>query len=71
MAQWMNLHQNNSFINRTQLPLFYEISEAIHLVLVGLTTGRQANGWAGRQANEIHVNFKFLKKLLKVTFRFV
>ena len=26
MAQWMNLHQNNSFVNQTQLPLLCEKS---------------------------------------------
>ena len=51
MVQWMNLHQNNSFINRIRLPLFCEISGAIHLVLMGLMAGRQAGGrQAGRQA---------------------
>ena len=38
MAQWMNLHRN-SFVNRTRLPLFCEISGAVHLALVGLTAG--------------------------------
>ena len=38
----MHLHCNNSFINRTQLPLLCEKSGAILLVLVGLTAGRQA-----------------------------
>ena len=38
MAQWMNLHRNNSFINRMQLFLLCEKSGAILLVLVGLST---------------------------------
>ena len=42
MAQWMNLHQNNIFVNRMQLPLLCEKSGAILLVLVGLMAGRQA-----------------------------
>ena len=29
MAQWINLHQNNSFINQTQLPLLCEKFGAI------------------------------------------
>ena len=40
MAQWMNLHRNNSFVICTQLPLLCEKSGAILLVLVGLTAGR-------------------------------
>ena len=42
IAQWMNLHQNNSFVNRTQLLLLYEKSESILLMLVGLTPVQQA-----------------------------
>ena len=47
MAQWINLHRNNIFINWMQLPLLCEKSGAILLVLVGLTAGRQA-GSQGR-----------------------
>ena len=43
MAQWINLNWNNSFINRTRLPLLCEKSGAILLVLVGLTAGRQSD----------------------------
>ena len=54
MAQWMNLHRNNSFVNWTQLPLLCEKSGAILLVLVGLMAGSPAGRpevWqAGRQA---------------------
>ena len=35
---------NNSFVNRTQLPLLCEKSGAILLVLVGLTAGSPAVG---------------------------
>ena len=49
MAQWMNLHRNNSFVNWTQLPLLCEKIGAIHLVLVGLTAVRQAGRLAVRQ----------------------
>ena len=42
MAQWINLHQNNIFVNRMQLPLLYEKSGVILLVLVGLMAGRPA-----------------------------
>ena len=39
MAQWINLHQNNSFVKWTQLPLLCEKSGPILLVLVGLMAG--------------------------------
>ena len=42
MTQWMNLHWNNIFINRMELPLLCENSEAILLVLVGLIADRPA-----------------------------
>ena len=70
MAQWMNLHQNNSFVNRTRLPLFCEISGAVHLALVDLMAGRQA-GWL---ADEIKVNFEIIKNCYGskyLTFRFI
>ena len=41
MAQWINLHRNNTFVNRMRLPLLCEKSGAILLVLVGLMAGRQ------------------------------
>ena len=41
-AQWINLHWNNIFVNRTRLPLLCENSGAILLVLVGLTAAWQA-----------------------------
>ena len=37
MAQWINLHRNNIFVNRIRLPLLCEKSGAILLVVVGLT----------------------------------
>ena len=53
MAQWMNLHRNNSFVNRMQLPLLCEKSEAIFPSASG-SYGRQAGG----QSGEILVDFK-------------
>ena len=41
MVQWLNLHQNESFINETQLATF-EKSGAILLVLVALMADQQA-----------------------------
>ena len=54
MVQWMNLHWNNSFINRTRLPLLCENSGAIFLVLVGPTAG----SLAGQQSEELLVDFE-------------
>ena len=42
VAQWINLHRNNIFINWTRLPLLCEKSGTILLALVDLTAGRQA-----------------------------
>ena len=57
MAQWMNLHKNNGFINWMQLPLLCEKSGAILLVLVGIM--------AGQQSDKILVDFEFLKILYR------
>ena len=54
-AQWMNLQRNSSFVNQTRFPLLCEKSGAILLVLVGLT--------AGRQSDEILVDFEVFKSL--------
>ena len=54
MAQWINLHRNNIFVDWTQLPLLCEKSGAILLVLVGLMAAWQA----GRQSDEIRQDLK-------------
>ena len=54
MAQWINLHRNNSFVNGMRLPLLCEKSGAILLVLVGLTAAWQAD----RQSDEIREELK-------------
>ena len=59
VAQWINLNQNNSLINQTQLPLLCEKSGAILLVLVGLMADRLAD----RQSDQILVDSKILKIL--------
>ena len=41
MAQWINVLQNNNFINPTQLPLLCEKTGAIAIVETGLTAGWQ------------------------------
>ena len=58
MVQWMNLLQNNIFINRMRLPLLYEKSGAILLVLVGLVAGRP-----GVQSDKILVDLLIFKIL--------
>ena len=67
MAQWVNRLRNNIFVNPPPLPL---LSGALHLAQPGLTAGRQA----GRQADEIQVNFENFKvgcRLKYLTCRFV
>ena len=54
MAQWMNVRQNNSFVNWTRLPLLCEKFGAILLMLVGLTAVWQA----GRQSDKIREDLK-------------
>ena len=70
MAQWVNRLRNNIFVNPPPLRLSCEISGALHLAQPGLTAGRQA----GRQADEIQVNFENFKigcRLKYSCFRFV
>ena len=70
MVQWINRLRNNIFINPSPLPLSCEISGALHLAQPGLMAGRQA----GRQADEIQVNFENFKigcRLKYSSFRFV
>ena len=57
MAQWINLHRSNIFVNRTQLPLLCEKSGAILLVLVGLTVAWQAGRPAVRRNKGRFENF--------------
>jgi len=45
MVYTINLHWNNTFVNRQQLPLLCETSGAILLALLDLMAGRQS----GRQ----------------------
>ena len=66
MAQWVNRLRNNIFVNLPPLPLLCEVSGALHLAQLGLT--------AGRQADEIQVNFENFKTNCTPkhsTFRFV
>ena len=60
MAQWINVLQNNSFINPTQLPLLRRNSRAITLEEPCLTTGWLAGWLTGWLADKMQVNFEFL-----------
>ena len=53
MAQWVNRLRNKIFVNPPPLTLLCEISGALHLAQPGLM--------AGRQADEIQVNFEIFK----------
>ena len=44
MVQWVNLLQNNIFINPPPLPLLCEVSGAQYLAQPGFTAGRQITG---------------------------
>ena len=57
MAQWVNRLRNNIFVNPPPLPLLCEISGALHLAQPDLMARRLA----GRQADEIRVNFEIFK----------
>ena len=59
MAQWINILQNNIFINPMRLPLLCRNSRVIALAEPGLMAGWLA-GWL---AEEMWVNFKFLNSL--------
>ena len=39
MAQWINIYQNSSFVNPTQLLLLCEKTEAVSLTQPGLMAG--------------------------------
>ena len=60
MAQWINIFQNNSFVNPTRLPLLCRNYRAVALGELGLTAGWLA-GWL---INEMRANFKLLKFII-------
>ena len=67
MAQWVNHLHNNIFVNPPPLPLSCEIPEILHLAQPGLMA-------AGRQADEIQINFENFKigcRLKYSSFHFV
>ena len=56
-AQRINILRNNRFVFKTTIAFIVRKTGPIHLVLVGLTAGRQA----GRQADENLAGKHFLK----------
>ena len=42
MAQWINVLQNNGFVNPTRLPLLFEKTGVLAIVEPGLMAGRPA-----------------------------
>ena len=65
MAQWINVLWNNSFVNPTRLPLLCRNFRAVALAEPGLTAGWLA-GWL---ADEMRINFKFLKFIIDRIFK--
>ena len=61
MAWWINIPQNNSFVNPMQLPLLCRNSGAIHLAQLSLMAG-----WL---ADKMQINFKFLKFVIDQIFK--
>ena len=62
MGQWINLNQNNRCVVVSQHLASQEKTGLILLSLVGLMAGCRQAGWqAGRQADEIWVDFEILK----------
>ena len=57
MMQWMNLHWNNSFVNRTQLSLLCEKSGAILLVLVEILIDLKILKFSTDRINRIFAAF--------------
>ena len=48
MAQWINILQNNGFVNPMQLPFLCEKTGVLAIVEPGLTAGQQAGRALGR-----------------------
>ena len=57
MAQWINVLQNDGFVNPTQLPLLCEKTGALAIVEPGLTAGRPAGWQSSRQGAATPQNF--------------
>ena len=57
--QWINILQNNSFVNPMQLPLLCEKTAAVALVQLGLVAGWQT----GIQADEMLLRLEILKSV--------
>ena len=60
MALRVNVLRNKGFVFRQQSPILREKTGPLHLALVGLT--------AGRQADEIRLDFEILKILYRLNY---
>ena len=60
MALRVNVLRNKGFVFRQQSPILGEKTGSLHLALVGLT--------AGRQADEIRLDFEILKILYRLNY---
>ena len=70
MVQWINVLGNNSFVNPTQLPLLCRNFRAVALAEPGLMANWRLAGWpASWLADEMQVNFEFLKFILNRIFK--
>ena len=69
MAQWINILRNNSFVNPTRLLLLFRNSKAVALAELGLMAGWLVGWLAGWLADEMWVNFKFLKFVVDRIFK--
>ena len=63
MAQWIYIFQNNSFVNPTRLSLLCRNSAVVALAEPSLTAD-----WLAWLADEMRVNFKFLKFIVDKLF---
>ena len=57
MGQWINVLQNNSFVNPSRLPFLCEKTGAVTLAQPGLTVGRQS----GSQADKMLLYLEIFK----------
>ena len=58
MVQWINVFQNNSFVNPTRLPLLCRNSRAVALAEPGLTAGWLADRRNGRKFQIFKIHYR-------------
>ena len=69
MVQWINVLQNNSFVNPIQLPLLCRHSRAVALAQPSLAAGWLAGWLSDWQTDKMQVNFEFLKLIMDQFFK--